>query len=66
MTPYERLIHQLQALQTSIRIDWRDLEASDLTTEELDRVRERIRGTKEAMAELGARLDKRFGPKADK
>jgi hypothetical protein len=63
MTPYERLIHQLQALQASIRLDWQDMEASDLTPAELDRVRERIRGTKEAMAELGARLDQRFGVK---
>jgi hypothetical protein len=65
MTPYERLAHQLMVLQQSIRMDWQALETCELSPEEVDRMREAIRGTREAMAELAQRLDKRFGGKAD-
>ena len=61
MTAFERLLLRLQHLQHSIRFDWNDLEAAKLTPEELDRVREQIRGTRESMGELAARLDHHYG-----
>ena len=64
MTPYDRLIHQLRVLQRALQLDWRDFEADQLSSADLDQLRELARGTREMMGQLDALLDTRFGPKS--
>jgi hypothetical protein len=61
MTPFARLAHNLTVLQNSIRFDWADLEAVNLSHDELDRAREHVRAAQESLAELAVRLDRRIG-----
>jgi hypothetical protein len=61
MTSYQRLRHHITVLETSIKLDWSDLEKADLTHDEMDAVREHIRSAQESLQELAARLDRRLG-----